>query len=207
MLKVGLTGGIGSGKSIVCKIFSILGIPIYQADIEAKRLYDADDELRNGVKSLFGEHLYANGALDRQKLANIIFSNRDNLKKINELVHPAVVRDFLGYVSRLPEETPYVIHEAAILYEAKIEDMFDIIINVWAPEKLKIERILAREKTSEKDVKQRIASQLPDKLKIELSDYNIVNDNKTPILPQILQIHNEILNKMMNPAIEKESAI
>jgi dephospho-CoA kinase len=194
MLKVGLTGGIGSGKSTVCKIFSILGVSVYQADIAAKRLYDEDDDLRNELKTLFGEHLYANGTLDRQKLAAIIFSNKDNLKKVNELVHPAVKKDFLEYISRLPKATPYVIHEAAILYEAKIENMFDIIINVWAPENLKIERVLARKNTSEKDVRQRIASQLPDKLKIELSDYNIVNDNKTPILPQILKIHNKILD-------------
>jgi dephospho-CoA kinase len=197
MLKVGLTGGIGSGKSIVCKIFSILGIPVYPADTAAKRLYDTDEELRNGVKSLFGEHLYVSGTLDRQKLAGIIFSNNDSLKKINELVHPAVVRDFLDCVSRLPETTPYVIHEAAILYEAEIEHLFDAVINVYAPEYLKIKRVLARENTNEHDVKQRIESQLPDYLKIALSDYNIVNDDKTPVLPQIFQIHKELLNKAM----------
>jgi dephospho-CoA kinase len=195
MLKVGLTGGIGSGKSIVCKVFSILGIPVYQADVAAKQLYDTDEELRNRLKSLFGEHLYVSGTLDKQKLAGIIFSDKDKLKKINELVHPAVKRDFLEYVSRLSETIPYVIHEAAILYEAKTEDMFDVVINVWAPENLKIERAMARENTNENNIKQRIASQLPDSLKIELSDHNIINDDKTPILPQILQIHKELLNK------------
>jgi dephospho-CoA kinase len=194
MLKVGLTGGIGSGKSTVSKVFSILGIPVYPADTAAKRLYDTDDTLRNGLKSLFGEDLYASGTLDRKKLASIIFANKDDLKKINELVHPAVCRDFLEYVSRLPDTTPYVIHEAAILYEAGIENLFDIIINVWAPEQLKIERVLARDNTNKTDVNQRIASQLPDELKIERSNYNIVNDNKTPILPQILLIHNELTN-------------
>jgi dephospho-CoA kinase len=201
MLKVGLTGGIGSGKSIVCKIFSILGIPVYQADIAAKNLYDTDDELRNRLKLLFGEHLYASGTLDRRKLAGIIFSDKENLKKINDLVHPAVRRDFLEYAARLPQTTPYVIHEAAILYEAKTENMFDVVINVWAPENLKIKRALERGNTNEKDVKQRIASQLPDKLKIELSDYNIINDNKTPVLPQIFQIHKEMLDRV-NSGIE-----
>jgi dephospho-CoA kinase len=195
MLKVGLTGGIGSGKSIAGKIFSILGIPVYPADVAAKRLYDTDEELRNGVKSLFGEHLYASGTLDRRKLADIIFSNNDSLKKINELVHPAVIRDFLDYVARLPKTTPYVIHEAAILYEAKIEHLFDVVINVHAPENLRIKRVLARENINEHEVKQRIESQLPDQLKITLSDYNIVNDDKTPVLPQILQIHKELLDK------------
>ncbi|MDR2383958.1 MAG: dephospho-CoA kinase [Prevotellaceae bacterium] len=195
MLKVGLTGGIGSGKSVVGKIFSILGIPVYQADTAAKRLYDTDEELRNALKSLFGEHLYASGTLDRKKLANIIFANKDELKKINDLVHPAVRRDFLKYVARLPDTTPYVIHEAAILYESKTEDLFDIIINVWAPEKLKIERVIARDNTNETDVNQRIAAQLPDELKCKLSNYNITNDNKTPILPQILLIHNELRTK------------
>jgi dephospho-CoA kinase len=194
MLKVGLTGGIGSGKSVAGKIFSILGIPVYQADIVAKRLYDTDDELQNGLKSLFGEHLYASGTLDRKKLADIIFANKDALKKINKLVHPAVCRDFLEYVSRIPDTIPYVIHEAAILYEAKIENLFDVIINVWAPEKLKIERVLTRDNTNETSVKQRIAVQLPDELKCKLSNYVIINDDKTPILPQILLIHNEILS-------------
>ncbi|MDR1169798.1 MAG: dephospho-CoA kinase [Prevotellaceae bacterium] len=193
MLKAGLTGGIGSGKSIVCKIFSILKIPVYQADIAAKRLYDTDDELRNGLKSLFGEHLYESGTLDRKKLAAIIFSNAENLKKINELVHPAVKRDFLEYISLLPETIPYIIHEAAILYEAKTENMFDTVINVYAPEDIRIKRVLARENTTEKDVKQRIASQWPDKLKIELSNYNIINDGKIPILPQVLHVHEDLL--------------
>jgi dephospho-CoA kinase len=194
MLKVGLTGGIGSGKSIVCKVFSLLGIPVYQADIAAKKLYNTDAELQDELKLLFGDHLYnADGILDRQKLASIIFSDKESLEKVNKLVHPAVKRDFLEYISRLPESTPYVIHEAAILYEAKTENMFDKVINVQAPENIRIKRILLRETTSEKDVKQRIAAQWPDKLKIELSDYNIINDDKTLILPQILQIHNHIL--------------
>jgi dephospho-CoA kinase len=192
MRKVGLTGGIGSGKSTVCKIFSILGIPVYQADIAAKKLYDVDEELQNELKLLFGEQLYSSGTLDRKQLANIIFSDKENLRKVNELVHPAVKRDFLAYISRIPVTTPYVIHEAAILYEAKIENMFDVVINVYAPENLRIKRVLARGDATEKDVKQRIASQWQDKLKVELSDYNIINDDKTPILPQILQIHKEL---------------
>ncbi|MDR1129352.1 MAG: dephospho-CoA kinase [Prevotellaceae bacterium] len=193
MLRVGLTGGIGSGKSIVCKIFSLLGIPVYQADIAAKKLYDTDLKLQNELKLLFGEHLYnTDGMLDRQKLAGIIFSDRESLEKVNRLVHPAVRRNFLEYISRLPETTPYVIHEAAILYESKLEDMFDMIINVWAPENIRIKRILLRETASENDVKQRIAAQWSDKLKIELSDYNVINDDKTLILPQILQIHKEL---------------
>jgi dephospho-CoA kinase len=193
MFKAGLTGGIGSGKSIVCRIFSILGVPVYQADVAAKQLYDTDEELRNGLKRLFGENLYASGTLDRRKLANIIFSDSESMKKVNELVHPAVKRDFLEYVSRLPESTPYVIHEAAILFEARIENMFDTIINVYAPKQIKIERVLARENTVIEAVEQRIAAQWDDNLKVELSDYNIINDDKNPVLPQILRIHNEIL--------------
>ncbi|MDR1338501.1 MAG: dephospho-CoA kinase [Prevotellaceae bacterium] len=193
MLRVGLTGGIGSGKSIVCKVFFMLGIPVYQADIAAKKLYDTDFKLRDELKLLFGEHLYnADGMLDRQKLAGIIFSDKESLEKVNRLVHPAVRRNFLEYVSGLSETTPYVIHEAAILYESKLENMFDRVINVQAPENIRIKRILSREATSEKDVKQRIAVQWPDELKIELSDYNIINDDKTLILPQILQIHREL---------------
>jgi dephospho-CoA kinase len=192
MLKVGLTGGIGSGKSLVCRIFSTLDIPVYQADIAAKRLYDTDNELQNSLKKLFGERLYASGRLDRQMLAEIIFYDSENLRKVNALVHPAVERDFREYVASQPKTAPYLIHEAAILYEARIEKMFDAIINVVAPEYLKIERSMARGNTSYRDVKQRIAAQWSDSLKIELSDYNIINDNKTPVLPQILQIHSEL---------------
>jgi dephospho-CoA kinase len=192
MIKVGLTGGIGSGKSIVCKVFSILRVPVYQADAAAKRLYDTDDELRTKLTTLFGAHLYASGVLNRQALAEIIFSDDEHRKTVNRLVHPAVKRDFIEYLAHLSETTPYVIHEAAILFEAHIEHLFDVIINVSAPENLKIKRVLARENTTEENIRRRIAAQWSDEMKIERADYNIVNDDRTPILPQILHIHNEL---------------
>lgn len=194
MLKVGLTGGIGSGKSLVCKIFSLLGTPVYLADIAAKNLYDTDPELKEQIIKAFGTDLYSTGLLNRQKLAEIIFSDKQKLETVNSLVHPAVIKDFERFVSSLPPETPYVLHEAAILYEAGMKNLFDKIINVWAPENLKIERVISRNNTTVTEVKQRIASQWDDEKKKELSDFNIINDNKTLILPQILKIHNCLVN-------------
>ncbi|MDR1897491.1 MAG: dephospho-CoA kinase [Prevotellaceae bacterium] len=191
MLKIGLTGGIGSGKSIVCRIFAALGIPVYQADLAAKNLYDTDKDLQNKLKLLWGQDLYdSEGKLNRRKLAEIIFSNAENLNKINSLVHPAVINDFHRYLLALPSGVPYVIHEAAILYEAKMENLFDVIINVWAPENVKIERALARGTTN---ITQRIKAQLSDKIKIKLSDYNILNDDTTLVLPQVLEIHRKLI--------------
>jgi dephospho-CoA kinase len=196
MLKAGLTGGIGSGKSTVGKVFSALGIPIYQADVAAKRLYNTDSNLRNEMKALFGEYLYyTDGTIDRQKLAEIIFSDRKSLEQVNRLVHPAVQRDFLEYVASLPDDTPYVIHEAAILFEAGMKDMFDVVVNVCTPEEVRIKRILVREATTKKAIKQRIAAQWHDDVKVRLSDYNIMNDDKDLILPQILLIHEQLTQK------------
>ncbi|MDR0558827.1 MAG: dephospho-CoA kinase [Prevotellaceae bacterium] len=192
MLKIGLTGGVGNGKSLVCRIFHLFGAPVFNADLAAKRLYDTDSNLRNRIISAFGSDIYdSSNRIDRAKLAKLIFSDRDSLQKINELVHPAVINDFNRYAASLPDGTPYVIHETAILYEAKMQNMFDAIINVCAPENLKIIRAVSRG-DDENDIKKRIASQLPDNFKKEAADFNIVNDDKTLILPQIVAIHNEL---------------
>jgi len=191
MLKVGLTGGIGSGKSLVSKIFSLLGIYVYNADIAAKDLYNTNNDLKTEMKKLFGENIYSDGILDKQKLASIIFSDKQKLAQINTLVHPAVFADFEIFVSKLPE-TPYVIHETAILFEAGMSSMFDYIINVCAPEELRINRVLQRETNTTDNVKKRIANQWADKERAKSSDFNIINDDKEMILPQILSIHKQL---------------
>lgn len=194
MLQIGLTGGIGSGKSLAGRIFSMLGVPVYQSDTAAKRLYDTDPQLREEVKALFGKTVYsADGKLNRAMLAKIIFTNSDNLAKINAIVHPAVVRDFKRFAASLNKSVPYLIQETAILYEADLERVFDAVINVYAPEDLRINRIVARGGDSE-DARRRIAFQMPDKIKVERADYNIINDDKHLITPQIINIHTRIIN-------------
>ena len=194
MLQIGLTGGIGSGKSLAGRIFSMLGVPVYQSDTAAKRLYDTDPQLREEVKALFGKTVYGvDGKLNRAMLAKIIFANSDNLAKINAIVHPAVVRDFKRFAASLNKSVPYLIQETAILYEADLERVFDAVINVYAPEDLRINRIVARGGDGE-DARRRIAFQMPDKIKIERADYNIINDDKHLITPQIINIHTRIIN-------------
>lgn len=194
MLQIGLTGGIGSGKSLAGRIFSMLGVPVYQSDTAAKRLYDTDPQLREEVKALFGKTVYsADGKLNRAMLAKIIFANSDNLAKINAIVHPAVVRDFKRFAASLNKSVPYLIQETAILYEADLERVFDAVINVYAPEDLRINRIVARGGDGE-DARRRIAFQMPDKIKVERADYNIINDDKHLITPQIINIHTRIIN-------------
>lgn len=194
MLQIGLTGGIGSGKSLAGRIFSMLGVPVYQSDTAAKRLYDTDPQLREEVKALFGKTVYGvDGKLNRAMLAKIIFTNSDNLAKINAIVHPAVVRDFKRFAASLNKSVPYLIQETAILYEADLERVFDAVINVYAPEDLRINRIVARGGDSE-DARRRIAFQMPDKIKVERADYNIINDDKHLITPQIINIHTRIIN-------------
>ena len=194
MLQIGLTGGIGSGKSLAGRIFSMLGVPVYQSDTAAKRLYDTDPQLREEVKALFGKTVYSTGGkLNRAMLAKIIFTNSDNLAKINAIVHPAVVRDFKRFAASLNKSVPYLIQETAILYEADLERVFDAVINVYAPEDLRINRIVARGGDGE-DARRRIAFQMPDKIKVERADYNIINDDKHLITPQIINIHTRIIN-------------
>jgi dephospho-CoA kinase len=200
MLKIGLTGGIGSGKSIAGKVFALLEIPVYQADVAAKRLYDTDENLRKALKVLFGNDIYRQTGrqtgrqtetLDRTKLAEIIFSNAENLQKINRLVHPAVISDFNDYVASLHESVPYVIHESAILFEAGMKNLFDATVNVCAPDNVKIQRLLRRG-LSENEIKRRMTSQWSDKLKKEYADFNVINDDKTLVIPQILNIHEQL---------------
>ncbi|MDR2424813.1 MAG: dephospho-CoA kinase [Prevotellaceae bacterium] len=197
MLKIGLTGGIGSGKSLVGKIFAMLDVSVYQSDMAAKRLYDSDNRLREELVALFGKNIYSNsGKLDRTRLAEIVFADSKNLEKINALVHPAVIDDFEHYAASFDQSVPYLIHESAILYEAGLEHLFNAVINVYAPEDLRIKRIVSRG-ADINDAQRRIAAQLPDKIKIERADYNIVNDDKHLILPQIINIHKILSNKII----------
>ena len=191
MLKVGLTGGIGSGKTTVCNVFRHLGIPVYHADIHARILSEVDGDIKKALSGLVGDDIYTESGLNRKKLSQMIFVNRSLLQKVNEIIHPKVLEHFSKWINE-HLETNYIIHEAAILFESGMNPLFDKIITVSAPEDTRIRRIMKRDGVTENDVKNIIKNQWPESRKRNISDYIIINDQKQMILPQILKIHNEL---------------
>jgi dephospho-CoA kinase len=183
---VGLTGGIGSGKSTVADFFSLLQIPVYKADNAAKTLMDSDLELVMAIQKLLGPESYANGQLNRPFIASKIFSNPDLLTQMNALVHPAVKNDFMAWVNA--QKSPYVIREAAILFESGSYHDCDFIITVFAPENIRLSRVVKRDKTELEEVRKRMANQWPDEKKMERSQAVIYNDDHRLLIPQILEL-------------------
>lgn len=191
MLKIGLTGGIGAGKSYVGRIFSKLGIPVFIADIEARKIQLTDSDVIEKLINLLGNDIYLpNGDINRKKLANIIFNDKIARQQVNEIVHPAVRNKFNCWANK--QTSPYVIQEAAIIFENQQEKNFDRIITVSAPIDERIERIINRDAIRREEVLTRIESQLPDKLKIEKSDFVIYTGKGQLIVPQIIEIHKKI---------------
>ena len=191
MITIGITGGIGSGKSTVCKVFRQLGIPVFEADIVAKELINSNSEIRTELIRLFGNDIYIpNNGVDRIKLANIIFNDNIQLEKVNELVHPVVRNEYANWVEK--QNTEYVIHEAAILFESGFYKMMDFTILVSAPENQRIERVIKRDITLENQVRERMAKQWSDKQKRELATVEIKNADDDLIIPQIVKIDNQI---------------
>ena len=192
MKKVGITGGIGSGKTTVCQLFELLGIPIYYADDKAKELIVKNEALRTKLIETFGEETYLpDGSYNRAYIANIVFSDKKQLEKLNHIVHPAMYQDGLDW-HNAQESVPYTLKEAAILFESKGHLQMDKTILVVAPEQIRIERVMKRDKTTVEAVQARIDKQLPDAEKIKLADYIILNDGKAPLVPQILKIHDKL---------------
>ena len=192
MYKVGLTGGIGSGKSLVSEVFKHLNIPVYQADNIAKRLYNTDYLLRKQMIDLFGAGLYKNNLLDRKMLATIIFNDKKALNTVNHLVHPAVERDFNHWASQ--QISSYIIHEAAILFESGVDNNMDKTITISAPEELRITRASRRDKVAPIEIIQRISNQITDDERNLLADFIIISNDIQPMLPQILSIHKVIIS-------------
>jgi dephospho-CoA kinase len=193
MLKVGITGGIGSGKTIVCKIFEVLGIPIYNADFHAKSLMENSPEISDGLASLFGPSIIANGKIDRKKLAQIIFSNTNALTAVNDLVHPEVRKDFIKWIDKMSGQD-YVIEEAAILFESGAYKLLDYNVTVSAPEEMRINRVMERDNVTRESVISRINNQMTDYEREKLADAVIINDESELLIPQILLLHNKLLN-------------
>lgn len=194
-LLIGITGGIGSGKSTVARIFGILGIPLYSADDRAKWLMVNDQKLRSELISSFGEQAYQNdGNLDRSYLARTVFSDPEKVKTINSLVHPAVGRDFEKWASE--QNTPYVLKEAALIFETGSAKSLDYVINVSSPLKVRVARILNRDThRTEEQVNQIIDQQLPDEQKNELADFVIKNTDNRLLIPQVLKVHKKLITE------------
>lgn len=194
-LLIGLTGGIGSGKSTVAKIFELFGIPVYYADDRAKRLMANDPKLVSEIKQAFGDESYLeDGQVNRSFLSKIVFSDSEKVKIINSLVHPAVADDFSAWAST--QKTTYVLKEAALIFETSGEKKLDFVINVSAPLKIRMARVLARDVHRSKDqVNQIINQQLPDDKKNELADFLIKNVDNKLLIPQVLKIHEKLLNQ------------
>lgn len=195
MFQVGVTGGIGSGKTLVCQVFEKLGIPVYHADEEARRLMEEDQALMGRMVELFGEEAYLGRALNRRYLAEVVFGNRERLNGLNALVHPAVKKDYQQWLAE-QKGVPYVVEEAAILFESGASRWMDLVVMVYAPEELRISRVMARDGVEEETVRKRMIHQMGEEEKRERADLVIVNDEKERLLPQVLEVHRQILKRI-----------
>lgn len=192
MLKAGMTGNMGSGKSTVASVFRSLGIPVYQADEAAKRMYLRPDILRYAIE-LAGEGIIdAGGCLNRRALALQLFSDSEKLERLTALIHPLVREDFANWLKEVPNAS-YVIHEAAILYESGYEKEFDTVIHVSCPEEVSIARIGERDGLSPEEIRLRMQYQFPDEVKCSRADFVILNDGSEMVIPQVLRIHEVLL--------------
>lgn len=188
---IGLTGGIGSGKSTVLNFFKELGAPVYVSDVEAKRIMHSSQDIIDKVTELFGKEAYIQGELNRKLIAAIVFSDKNKLKALNEIVHPAVYKDFKEFIKM--KKAPYVIYESALLFENKSESQFDTIVLVVAPLKLRIERVQKRDQSTIAEIEARINNQLSDEIKIEKSDYILLNTNLGTTKKEVQRLHNLFL--------------
>jgi dephospho-CoA kinase len=191
-MKVGVTGGIGSGKTTVCKVFGVLGIPVFDADLEAREIIEGDQRVRTQLSEIAGDDLFSTGVLDRKHLAKLIFNDSSMLKKVNNLVHPLVFKRFNDWSSL--QSAPYVILDAAILFESGAGQLVDKTISVITPLEERIKRVSERSNLSPIDINDRIKNQMNDSDRTILSDYIIYNGENDMIIPAVLHLHEVITN-------------
>jgi dephospho-CoA kinase len=198
MLKVGLTGSIGSGKSTVAKIFEVLGIPVYYADAEAKKLMNSHEGLRTSIISQFGDQAYTDTVLNREYLANTVFNDPAQLNILNALVHPITISHANEWM--LTQRAPYIVKEAALIFESSSDKYLDYVIGVDSPKDLRRSRVMERDNISLEKVLARESNQMKDGEKLHLCDYVIVNDEEKMMLPQVLSLHEKFLLLSANPS-------
>ena len=188
---IGLTGGIGSGKSTVLELFKILGVKTYSADESAKKLVNTDPYLINLIKSSFGENIYDKGQLNSKKLSKIVFEDTEKIKLLNSIIHTVVAKDFKLFLNSNNED--YIVKEAAIIFETKSENNYDKIIFIQSPLEIRIERVINRDNISREEVMKRINNQLDENLIIDKCDYVIRNENKEDLEDKVLSIHLDLI--------------
>ena len=195
MHKIGITGGIGSGKSTACRLFELLNIPIYYADQRAKWLMAHDPALKMAIQDLLGEASYSKeGQLNRAYIAQEVFQNHSKLEALNGIVHPAVGLDRERWqMEQEGNGAPYSLSEIAILFESGLQEQFDRVITVYAPLELRIQRVMKRDGAEREGVLARIRKQMPDEQKLKLADYILYNDGEQPLIPQVWQLHQQLL--------------
>lgn len=186
MIKVGITGGIGSGKSIVASLFALYGIPVYIADTESKILTNTSETIRQKLTALFGDSLYTETGLDKKKLASYIFNDPKLLETVNRIIHPEVAQHFQNWVAQ--QTGNLCIIESAILFESGFNSLVDKTITVFAPEEIRIKRSMQRDNVSEETIRQRMKNQMAEEVKIDRSDFIISNDDSKALIPQVYAI-------------------
>lgn len=193
MIRVGLTGGIGSGKSTVARVFEVLGIPVYYADEATRQLMNTDEALKKEIINNFGEESYSNGQLNRPYVASIVFSNKEKLDLLNALTHPATIRHANEWMQQ--QTSPYVIKEAALIFESGSAENLDYVIGVAAPKPLRIQRVMERDHISSEEVQKRMSRQLSEEMKMKLCDFVLINNELELLTPQVLALHEQLLKK------------
>jgi dephospho-CoA kinase len=192
MLKIGLTGGIGSGKSTVAKVFQTLCIPVYYADDAAKELMNKDDVLKQQIKHHFGEEVYENGLLNRKYLAQKVFNNPTQLELLNSLVHPATIKAAEDWFAQ--QTAPYCIKEAALIFESGSQQNLDYVIGVYTPTPLRLQRVMHRDNITLAEVQQRMDKQIDETIKMRLCDFVITNDEQELVIPQVVALHEKFIS-------------
>lgn len=192
MLKIGITGGIGSGKSTVAKLFEVLGIPVYAADEVGRRLMNENEIVKKKVKEFFGEAAYTDEILNRKYLADIVFNNEEQLARLNAIVHPATLKDADDWMNN--QHSPYAIKEAAILFESGAHEHLDYVIGVSSPAPLRIERAMQRDNVTREQVIARMNRQINETVKMRLCDFIIYNDEEQLVIPQVLTLHQKLIS-------------
>jgi len=187
MLKVGLTGGIGSGKSLVARMFGVLGVPVFEADAAGRHLLAEDPAVRAAILDRFGEGVVHHGKVDRKALAAVVFQDPQALADLNAIVHPAARQAFRHWAEQ--QHAPYVLMEAAILAETGGHQAFDRVVVVSAPEALRLARVMARDHATEAEVKARMRNQASEEQRLAIADHVIVNNDQQLVIPQVLQVH------------------
>lgn len=193
MLKIGLTGGIGSGKSTVAGIFKVLGIPVFDADANTRQLMETDVSLQSGIIDLFGDKAFEGGKLNRKWIADIVFNDPFQLEKLNALVHPAAIKAGERWAEK--QSTAYVIKEAALFFEAGSAEGMDYIVGVFSPQHIRINRVMKRDGVTRDEVLSRMKRQIPEEIKMRLCDFVILNDDQHLVIPQVLLLHEQFLKE------------